>query len=84
MANDPSRSEGDRAVFPPPLEPNPEEALLAQQTALLNAVMQQMKDLNTRVEAAVYGVRPLPAQHAALAGLCVRLCAPPQQAVEGF
>eukprot|EP00854_Cymbomonas_tetramitiformis_P034252 gene34252-biopygen22480 len=56
MANDAGGSEGDsEASQPPEHSVAPMEALLVQQTALLSTMMQQMKDLNTRVEAAEEG-----------------------------
>ncbi|KAK3271043.1 hypothetical protein CYMTET_20585 [Cymbomonas tetramitiformis] len=60
MADGQGRSEGGRAFTLTPTRPaancesnSGTEALLAQQTALLNTMLQQMKDLNTRVEAAL-------------------------------
>eukprot|EP00854_Cymbomonas_tetramitiformis_P010368 gene10368-biopygen10604 len=62
MADGQGRSEGGRAFTLTPTRPaancesnSGTEALLAQQTALLNTMLQQMKDLNTRVEALPYG-----------------------------
>eukprot|EP00854_Cymbomonas_tetramitiformis_P034057 gene34057-biopygen7878 len=52
MTIDQGSSKGECAASPLPREPNPVKTLLAQQTALLNTVIQQRKDLVTWVEAA--------------------------------
>ncbi|KAK3251690.1 hypothetical protein CYMTET_38977 [Cymbomonas tetramitiformis] len=59
MADDKGIFEGDHTITPPPTRPAAirksnlgMEASLAQQTALLNTMMQQLTDLKTRVEEA--------------------------------